>query len=234
MAAKGPDNIERDYSEAIERAKRWADTDPEKERQLTRDADQARASEYRAYAEEQASAARSATLENAKNALRTKYPRADINAISGSTPDELEASAKASHDFVETQVKAAEEATRGARRAESRGAWTGNSGATRVGLPGGETIAQPPVSQQEAEAAYGRTAEVIGNARLPGHQRRYSEANTQAVPSAADPEMAAWQDYKTLHRNSGLSFEAFRARNAGQATFVETKSGVDEAEDKRG
>lgn len=234
MAAKAPERITQDFQDALERARQWEETDPQRARQLEREAYDQQSRDLQAYAAEQAEQGRTATLNGLRTTLAAKYPKADPNAIVGSTPDELEASAKRSHEFVEAQVKAAEEAARATRRATTREQWTGATTGTRVGMPGGETITGTPISQQEAEGAYNRTAEVIAQSRLPGHLRRYSPDNTQAVPPAGDPEMAAWSDYKKLHANSGLTFEAFRARNEGKATLVETNAGVPADEDRKG
>lgn len=233
MAAKSLETVDRDFQDAKERAEKWSDTDPERARNLLSEAEAARARGYREYAEEQTSVAKAATLTAAKGTLIAKYPRADPNAITGDSPEAMEAAAKASHEFIDKQVSDAQKAAQAARRVTTREAWTGTRSGT-VGLPGGETVLQPTATEEQRNKAYQNTAEILGNARLPGPMRRYSPDNMQAVPSAGDPEMAAWQDYKVLHPDSGITYEAFRARNAGQATLVERDSGVPASEDKRG
>lgn len=231
--AKSLVQVDADYQDASERAKAWEDTDPAKASALLRDAESARARGYREFAEEQSNIARAATLSAAKGSLIAKYPRADPNAITGDSPEAMESAAKASHDFIESQVKKAQEDSRAARRVTTRENWTG-SRSGQVGLPGGESVIQQTATEEERSGAFNRTAEILANSRLPGHLRRYSENNGQARPPAGNPEDAAWADYKMLHPDSGLTFEAFRARNAGQATFSERESGVPADEDRRG
>lgn len=233
--AKSLESIDETYRDASERATAWKETDPERAQKLLSDAEVARAAGYRAYAEDQSSIARAATLSAAKGSLVAKYPLADPAAITGDSPEAMEAAAKASHEFIDTRVKAAQEQSRAARRVTQRENWTGTRGDGKVGLPGGESVQQQTLTEEERTSAYNNTAEIIANSKLPGHLRRYREGNPQAVPAAGNPEDAAWSDYKKLHPNSGLSFEAFRDRNAGIATFTEQNSnGVPDSEDRKG
>lgn|SRR5438876_6182831 len=230
--ARSIDQIQRDYADDVRRAEKWDESDPERGNAL-RKAEADRADAFRELAESEGVARRTVELENQKAALKAKYPYADVNAIRGETVEAMEDAAKASHAHTEAAVKAQQEADRAARRADTRAAWTGGAG-TRVGLPGGEIQQPTSVAKEELEGAWHRTADIIDNAKRPGHLRHFRDDNTQAVPSAGDPEMAAWKDYELMHPNSGLTFNAFVARNAGRASFVEQPSGVGGDEDKKG
>lgn len=226
------DEIEARYKADLEVAEAWRDANPERYSEARQQAMERRADSYSSMADESNKAAQAATLAQARVSALSKYPKAAgmSQFLSGGSPDEIEASAKAIHEGV---VKAEEEAVKAAnvaRRPQTRAAWTGSPTGRQPGMPGGE-LEQPSSQQTEMVGrVYNRTAEIIAEARKPGTLREYSP-DASAVLRAQDPEAQALADHELLTPNTGLSRKAFEARSRGEATMSNEPIS---AEDRKG
>lgn len=226
-----PEDIERRFRNDVEAAESWRDANPERYSAEVNAANNRRADAYRDMAATATAEGNAAKLATARTTALTQYPEADPGAITGTTAEEIAASAQRSHDFNVARTERVLADARVARRPGTQQQWTGSAGG-RAGLPGGEIRQPESVQQSQVQAAYERTREIMQEAKKPGTNREFSDDTRRKVLNDQDPEAQAMADYRLLHPNTGLSDVAMKARSEGTAQFV--PSGSEQRDDGRG
>jgi hypothetical protein len=143
------EEIDRRYANDMDLAARWQETDPERYTTLMKEANDRRYAglgELTADAEKRAN---DAILRSARGEALQKYPRAKLELVRGDTPEEILASAKELHDYVEAAAKESADAVRTETKAARAAAFN------RAGLPrgSGEPPARSDAAKEESEAA---------------------------------------------------------------------------------
>lgn len=137
--------IDATYQADMREAEAYTETDAQKASDLRTAAERRRADGYQELHRE-------SELAGVRAAALTEFPEADSRAVVGSTPEEIKANAKASHEFVTGKVTAAVDAARGQSRVELTKQWGGSQpNAPRGEIVGGGTTAERTAQQIEKE-----------------------------------------------------------------------------------
>jgi hypothetical protein len=211
MPARTRDEIDTRYRNDIELADRWKDTDQERYFQLREQAQDRRSEGLAEVAQDAETRANTATMDAARERVRSKYPLAPASMIRGNTAEEIESSAKEAHELADKSRKDGEEAARGASRAARAGAY-------RAGVPGSPASQGAPNPDREAQdaalAAKGRNDALRRESGLPGDRR-----NIEIVTRTEEEVL---QDIRLSGRAAGLSMEGFKARSEGAVTYADS------------
>lgn len=190
--ARTREQISETYRNAMEAAEAWRDTDPARFAQLREAALNARADALEELANQSDRERDAERLSRARAEAKQKYPYAVEASIHGNTPEEIEASAKASHDGI---AKAREEAA-----AEARGQ-SRASRAQRYGQgPGSNAGEQRPRVDEQARETAGHLAALSRDAERTGDERGDNPL--------AGKEIDTLRAMRASGRGVGLSFEA--------------------------
>jgi hypothetical protein len=213
------------YRNDMEIAERWRETDQEKFYSLRSEAQDRRSTALDELSQEAETRAATSELSSARARAMAKYPLAPDALISGTTPEAIEASAKALHELADKARKDGEETARGASRAARAGAYRG-------GVPGSPSQGNPAAGAQreaieEAQEAKGRNDALRRESGLPGDRR--------SAEVVARSEEEVLRDIRMSGRAAGLSMEGFKARSEGTAVYVSPEiAGKLADEDARG
>ena len=160
---------------------------------------------------EREAAAATAQIEATRARVATQYPLADPKLITGGTPEEIEASAKALNDFAKKNRDEADAAARAGSRAARSGAYRDGVPASAPQAGGSRT---PDREQQEAaQAAKERNDALRQQSGLTGDQR------DRAITGRSEEEVL--RDIRMSGRAFALSSQGFKARNEGTVAVVE-------------
>lgn len=212
------------YRNDMEMAERWRETDQEKFYQLRSEAQDRRSTALDELTQEAEARATASELTSARARAIAKYPLAPDALVSGTTPEAIEASAKALHELADKARKDGEEAARAASRATRAGAY-------RAGVPGSPATREAPTAEraalEEAQDAKGRNDELRRQSGLTGDRR------DPAIVSRSEEDVL--HDIRVSGRAAGLSMEGFKARSEGSAIYVDPAMAAKLAEeDARG
>jgi len=210
MPPRTRQEVEERYRNDVEAAESFRGVDDARHSELVNAAKERRYDALEGLVAEREAAAATAQIEATRARATTQYPLADPKLITGGTPEEIEASAKALHDFAKRNRDEAEAAARGASRAARSGAYRDGLPASGAQAGGSRT---PDRGQQEAaQEAKDRNDAVRAQSGLPGDQR------DRALMGRSEEEVM--RDIRVSGRASGLSMEAMKARNDGTAMLV--------------
>lgn len=132
--------IDATYQADLREAEAYTETDAAKAADLRTAAERRRADGYQELHRE-------AELMGVRAAALTEFPEADPRAVVGSTPEEIKANAKASHEFVTGKVTGAVDAARAGSRVELTKQW----GGTQPNAPRGEIIGGGVTSERTSQ-----------------------------------------------------------------------------------
>lgn len=219
-------DIEDRYRNDMEAAESFRGVDDGRHAELVSAARDRRYEALEGLMQEREAAAATAQIDATRARVTALYPLADPKLITGGTPEEIEASAKALQDFAKRNRDEAEEAARAGSRASRAGAYRGGP-PTSAPQNGPGARAADRAAQEDAQEAKERNDQVRRQSGLPG------DARDRELMGRSESEVIG--DIRRSGRMAGLSIEAFKARNEGTAVVV----GGDmpdnlSAEDRRG
>jgi hypothetical protein len=226
MPGRTRQDVEDRYRNDMEAAESFRDVDNGRYAELVSQAKERRYDALEALVAERETAAATAQLEATRARVATQYPLADPKLITGGTPEEIEASAKALNDFAKKNRDEAEAAARGASRAARSGAYRDGVPASAPQAGGSRTPDRE--AQEDAQAAKDRNDALRAQSGLPGDLR------DRAIVGRSEEETL--MDIRRSGRASALSMQGFKARNEGTAVLVDSSDmpGKLSEEDRRG
>lgn len=176
-------DIENVYKSALEAAEPFRDSDPETFNARRTAAAEAKMNALEAWAEERDQSATATSLAAARSAALSKYPNALTlqQFVSGSTPEEIEASAKAIHDNIAQRENTIREEARQGSRAQRAQIY-------RPGVPGSENAGPGSEGAQvdQVRAASQRLMELNQMAGTPRDMRSATALAGNEAQALAD------------------------------------------------
>jgi len=219
-------DVEDRYRNDMDAAESFRGVDDGRYAELVNAARDRRYEALEALVAERETAAATAQIEATRARVATQYPLADAKLITGGTPEEIEASAKALHDFAKRNRDEADAAARAGSRAARAGAYRDGVPASAPQAGGGRGADRETV--EAAQAAKDRNDQLRAQSAVPG------DARDRAITGRSEEEVL--RDIRVSGRASSLSMQGFKARNEGTAVFVDGQEmpGSLSDEDRRG
>jgi hypothetical protein len=177
MPPQTREEIDRRYTNDMDLASRWKETDPERYTALMNEANDRRYAGLNDLTADAERRANEAILQSARAEAQQKFPRAKAELIRGDTRDEILASAKTLHELIESERKAASDEVRTETRAARAAAFN------RAGLPrgSGEPPPRSDAAKEESEEARGKI-----NVMLAESGKRGSDRDDKKLMSTED------------------------------------------------